>query len=116
MPIRIVRPGREFAVPIGDATFQVRRMTDAEQLSFDAAHVPGSPARAMAYVKAVIVGWSNVFLEDGHAAAFDSELLVHLPYDTVLEPLLERLRGGPDPLAARAASATLPPSTGTPSG
>ena len=45
MPIRIIRPGREFAVPIGDATFQVRRMTDAEQLSFDAAHVPGSPAQ-----------------------------------------------------------------------
>lgn len=111
--IRIIRPGREFTVPIGDATFTARRMTDEELSAFNEAHPPGTPARAAAYIKAVIVGWSGVLLEDGTEALYDPELLVNLPYEEVLEPILERLRGGLDPLAARAASATLPPLPGT---
>ena len=116
MPIRIIRPGREFPVEIGDATFTVRRMTDEEQLAFDAAYPVGSPNRGQAFIKAVIVGWSNVVIEDGQAVAFDPALLIHLPYEGVLEPILARLRGGLDPLAARASSATLPPSPGSANG
>lgn len=116
MPIRIIRPGREFTVPIGDATFRVRRMTDAEQEAFDAAHTPGTPARALAYITAVIVGWDGVADETGALIPYDAALLPLLPWETVLEPILERLRGGPDPLAARAASETLPPLRGTQNG
>lgn len=116
MPIRIIRPARKFAVEIGGSMFMVRRMTDEEQTAFDTAHVPRSPERALAFIKAVIVGWDGVADETGALLPYDAALLPLLPWETVLEPILDRLRGGPDPLAARAASATLPPSPGTPNG
>ena len=116
MAIRIIRPGREFPVSIGDATFTVRRMTDAEYAAFDAAHPVGSAPRVQAYLTAVIVGWTGVLTEDGQPAAFAAELVPLLSYEDVIEPILARLRGGLDPLAARAASATSRPSPGTPNG
>src|SRR3990167_8485753 len=110
MPIRIIRPGREFTVPIGSATFRVRRMTDEEQIAFDAAHAPGTPARATAFLAAVIVGWEGVVDETGELLPYDAALVPHLDWETVLAPILARLRGGPDPLAEARAPISTPSS------
>ena len=97
---------------IGGATFRLRRMTDEERAALDDAH-PIQAARTAAYLQAVVVGWEGVEDEAGLPLPYDAGLVKYLDWETIINPLLERLRGGLDPLAARAASATLPPSTGT---
>ena len=116
MAIRLIRPGRSFSVEIGGALFMVRRLTDAAKAALDEVHAQGTPARAAAFIKQTVVGWENVVDEAGTPLPYDPDLVPLLPWESVIEPILERLRGGPDPLAARAASATLPPSTTTENG
>lgn len=112
MAIRLIRPGREFTIPIGDATFSVRRMTALEQGAFDLAHPSDAPGRIQAWLEATIIGWSGVVAEDGQPVDYDASLIAHFDFERVLYPLIERLRGGPDPTPAQPSSETAPLSNG----
>ncbi len=117
MPIRIIRPGKDFQVTIEGTTFTLRRLSLEVDQRLRNNHTKRGVTDLMFYaidkLEHAIVGWDTIDV-DGVSTGSDKNWIHDFP-DSLQVKLLEALDEGADPLASSSRT-TSPSSSAGPSG